>query len=122
MTRSLKKTDTLELRIPHGAKQAFMARCAAEGRGASETMRMLIDGHMTRPVRAARRRLLRLLAAVAIAAGAGAVALPSRAAGVARTGYDSLDRNHDGAVSVAELAALDANRDGVVSLAEYRAP
>jgi len=73
-------------------------------------------------VRAARRRLLRLLAAVAIAAGAGAVALPSLAAGVARTGYDSLDRNHDGAVSVAELAALDANRDGVVSLAEYRAP
>lgn len=121
MTRPAKKTETLELRIPPGVKQAFMEHCAADGRGASETVRMLIDGHLAQPVRAARRRLLRIAAAVTIAAGAGAVALPSLAAGAARTGYDSLDRNHDGSVSIAEMAALDANRDGRVTYPEYRA-
>lgn len=122
MTRGPKKSETLELRIPHATKQAFMARCRDEGRGASETLRLLIDSHMARRAEAGRRRLIRAAAALAVVLGAGAVALPSLAATAARAGYDSLDRDRDGAVSVAELATLDANRDGVVSLAEYRAP
>ena len=122
MARSPKKTETLELRIPHGVKQAFMARCAEDGRGASETIRMLIDHHMTRPAPERRRRLFHIAAAALIVASVGAVALPSLAANAAWTGYDNLDRNHDGAVSIAELAGLDADGDGFVSLAEYRAP
>ena len=30
--RPLKKTETIEIRLPHDTKTAFMARCRAEGR------------------------------------------------------------------------------------------
>ena len=122
MARPPKKSETLELRIPHATKQAFMTRCRDEGRGASETMRMLIDGHLNRRVRTARHLLLRVMAGVAIATGAAAVALPSVAATAAKAGYEGLDRNRDGVVGVSELAALDVDGDGVVSLSEFRAP
>lgn len=116
MTRPPKKSETLELRIPHATKQAFMARCAAEGRGASETVRRLIDGHLARP----RRKGLRLALAIAAVAGAGAASLPTLAAAAARAEHQALDRNSDGVVSVAELVSIDADADGVVTYAEYR--
>ena len=47
--RPPKKSETLEVRVPHAAKQAFMARCRAEGRSASDVIREFIDGFLARP-------------------------------------------------------------------------
>lgn len=43
MTRAPKKSETLEIRIPHETKQALMARSRSEGRPASEVVRSFID-------------------------------------------------------------------------------
>jgi hypothetical protein len=42
----LKKSETLEIRLPYPTKLAFMARCRDEGRSASEALRLFIDGHL----------------------------------------------------------------------------
>ena len=106
--RKLKKSESLEIRIPYPTKQAFMARCRDEGRSASEALRAFIDGQLDTPKPArVSRKSWRLIAGVVIAAAVGAVAVPS----LARPG-----------LKAAEFAHLDANRDGVVTLAEFRAP
>ncbi len=103
--RKLKKSESLEVRIPYPTKLAFMARCRDEGRSASEAVRAFIDGQLegTRPPRP-RRPTWRLMAGAAIAAAVGAAAVPSLARPDLRA---------------AEFARLDANRDGVVSYAEF---
>ena len=87
-SRPLKKSETLEIRIPYPTKAAFMARCREDGSSASEALRRLIDQHLAdeapirpsaRPVAPGSRRLLHLAAGALIAAAAGAVALPSLA-------------------------------------------
>jgi hypothetical protein len=47
--RRQKKNDTLEIRLPQETKQAFMDQCRAEGRSASEAMRMFIEERLARP-------------------------------------------------------------------------
>lgn len=122
-TRPLKKSETLEIRLSHPTKLAFMARCRDDGVSASEALRGFIEGRIdTRPAAAARPRRLPLAAAGALlAAAVAAVAAPS----LARTGppgdFARLDADGDGRVTAAELARLDADHDGAVSLAEYRA-
>lgn len=107
-TRPPKKSESLEIRIPHEAKQAFMARCQREGRSASEALRSYIDREIAPP--APKRG--RLVAGALIAAAVGAVALPSLARQPATDAAELLRR--------AAFAQLDANRDGVLSLDEYR--
>ncbi len=113
MTRQLspKKSETLEIRLPHQTKTAFMARCQTEGRTASEAVRRFIDGEL---VEAAPRRprvgLWHALAAAAAGLAIGAVAAPSLAQTAhaqenPRAAFDRLDRNHDGVVSYAEFRA-----------------
>ena len=46
--RPLKKTETIEIRLPHDTKTAFMARCRAEGRTASDVLRRFIDANWPR--------------------------------------------------------------------------
>lgn len=106
--RKLKKSESLEIRIPYPTKQAFMARCRDEGRSASEALRAFIDLQLDppRPVRVSRRSW-RFIAGALIAAAVGAAAVPS----LARPG-----------LKAAEFARLDANHDGVVTLVEFRAP
>jgi hypothetical protein len=101
----LKKSETLEIRIPFPTKQAFMARCRGEGRSASEALRAFIDGQLETPRPRISRPAWRLIAGAAIAAAVGAAAVPS----LARPG-----------LRAAEFARLDANRDGVLTLAEFR--
>ena len=110
--RPPKKSESLEIRIPYAAKTAFMARCQAEGRSASEALRAFIDQQIEAP-KPHRVRPWRLAAGALIAAAVGAVALPSLARpGPAAPAQDLLRR--------VAFAHLDANHDGVLSLDEYR--
>lgn len=111
--RPPKKSESLEIRIPYAAKTAFMARCQAEGRSASETLRAFIDQQIEAP-HVRRPRPWRILAGAVIAAAVGAAALPSLARpGPAADPARELLRR-------ATFAHLDANHDGVLSLDEYR--
>ena len=104
--RKLKKSESLEIRIPYATKQAFMARCGERGVSASEALRGFIEADLSPPPPAARRpRSWRWIAGAVIAAAMGAAAVPS----LARTG-----------LTAAEFAALDANHDGVLTYAEFR--
>jgi hypothetical protein len=85
MTRTPKKSETLELRLPYEAKQAFMARCQADGRSASEAIRAFIEAEIEPRPRPKNRLLARIAAGALLAAAAGAVAAPSLAH-VDRTG------------------------------------
>jgi hypothetical protein len=103
--RKLKKSESLEIRIPYPTKQAFMARCRDEGRSASEALRAFIDGELAGPKPARRTFSWRLAAGAAIAAVMAAAAMPS----LARPGLNA-----------AEFAALDANHDGALTYAEFQ--
>ena len=106
--RKLKKSESLEIRIPYPTKQAFMARCQADGRSASEALRGFIEAEIGgRPGRPA-RRWGRLIAGGLAAAALGAMAAPSLARPTAHLDF-----------SAAAFAALDTNHDGQVSLAEF---
>jgi hypothetical protein len=107
--RSPKKTETLEVRLPHGVKQAFMARTRAEGRTASAVLREFVDSYLAdapeaRPIN---KRFLKPVAATAVAATAlVAYALTPSAVAAApdlRVVFEHLDGNHDGAISAAEF-------------------
>ena len=121
--RKLKKSETLEIRIPYPTKVAFMARCRDDGRSASEALRAFIDGELDRrpyPLPGGRRRPWRLIAGAALAAAMGAIAVPSLARPGLAAEFARLDADQDGRITAAELRHLDANGDGAVSLAEYR--
>ena len=79
MMRTPKKSETLELRLPYEAKQAFMARCQADGRSASEAIRAFIEAEIEPKPRRRNRLMARLAAGALMAAAAGAVAAPSLA-------------------------------------------
>ena len=118
----LKKSETLEVRLPYPTKLAFMASCQDEGRTASETLRRFIDGHLQgAPAVSPGRRWRHLIAGALITAAMGAMAVPSLARPSQRSDFDRLDANGDRLVSLAEFARLDTNRDGKVSFAEFRA-
>ena len=107
--RPPKKSEFLEVRIPHPTKTAFMARCRDEGRSASEAVRAFIEAELEAAARPRRRfRAAHVIAGALALAAAGAAAAPSLADSFRAP--PSRER---------EFRALDANRDGVVSLPEY---
>ena len=117
----LKKSETLEIRLPYPTKLAFMARCRDDGRSASEALRGFIDGELGGGRRPAAPRLApRLLVGALIAAAAGAMALPSLAHTNQRAAFDCLAHDH-AAISAPDLARLDTDHDGKVSYAEFLA-
>ncbi len=118
--RRLKKSESLEVRIPHPTKQAFMARCRADGVSASEAVRDFIDGRLAAAPKVGPRRGLRLAAGLLAAATVGAMALPSLARPGPVANFARLDLNGDGKVSAAEFARLDRDGEGKVSFEEYR--
>ena len=117
----LKKSETLEIRLPYPTKLAFMARCRDEGRSASEALRHYIDGHLQGVGPAKPRRSRHLIAGALVVAALGAVALPSLARPSLREEFDRLDLNGDHSITPAEFVRLDTDHDGKVSFAEFRA-
>ena len=112
--RPLKKSESLEIRIPHATKQAFMARCRAEGRSASEDLRAFIEAKLQPPPPT--RRTLPYVAAALTALALAAAAAPSLAqAGIVSELTSRFDRFDAGA-----FHRLDRNSDGVLSLEEFR--
>ena len=147
--RGPKKSETLEIRLSHAQKQAFMARCQAEGRSASEALRAYIDGAVAEPRRPAKP--LRWAAVGLAAVSLGAIAAPSLARPSLPVQFARLDVDHDGRLSFAEFergasvqivvgagaghalapaereallrqefGRIDANRDGEIALDEFR--
>jgi Ca2+-binding EF-hand superfamily protein len=107
-----KKTETLEVRLPHATKRAFMDRCREEGRSASEVVREMIDGYLGRPgwnlreQTPMKRRLIYPAAFAAAAVTAGVMAATASSAGPdLRPIFRDLDRNSDGLVTLAEFTA-----------------
>ncbi len=114
--RKLKKSETLEIRIPYPTKLAFMARCQETGVSASEALRGFIDGQLepAPPIVTPKRKAPRLLIGGLIAAAVGAIAVPSLAGPSVAAGLA-----HD-LVSRVAFERIDANHDGAISYAEYR--
>jgi hypothetical protein len=98
-----KKSETLEVRLPHAAKQAFMARCQARGATASEAVRAFIEADLGKPAKPPSRRL-HWIAAAAVAVGFGVMAAPSLARPSLPAEFARLDADHDGRLSPAEFA------------------
>jgi hypothetical protein len=112
MTRAKppKKSETIEVRVPHGAKTAFAARCRENGQTVSEAVRAFMEGEIGADGRSGqgRTRLWHALAALAAGLALGAVAAPSlaqtaQAAHGSRAAFDRLDANRDGVVSYDEF-------------------
>lgn len=115
MKPTQKNSETLQVRLPHGLKRDFMARCDQEGRPASAVLRDFIDGYLSRPVeiltseKAAmiRRRFVYPTLALAALVGTAAVMIPRP--GVAgddlASAFAAMDRDHDGKLTAQELDA-----------------
>ncbi len=106
MMRAPKKSDTIEVRLPHAVKRAFMEQCRSEGRTASDVVRGFVEDRLAReaPPPALLRRWCRPVAAAAMI-GAIGLAMPSAvtAAPDFRPSYAAFDRNHDGVLTPDEF-------------------
>lgn len=115
MKREPKKSETLQVRLPHGMKRDFMQRCEADDRPASDVLRSFIESYLAGPVemltseRAVMIRRTFVYPAVAVAALVGAV--------VVLTPQTSQATSLRG-----DFTAMDADKDGFLVVSEYRAP
>lgn len=132
-TQKVKKSETLEVRIPHETKQAFLNACREDGTTASEVVREQVQSYLDareRPTLEAKRTLVmtlplnvrryapRVAAGGALAVGLTALAvLPSAAAPDIKAQFIRLDVNGDGVLSVEEFLGpktADGKKDDVV--------
>lgn len=116
----VKKSETLEVRIPHETKQAFLNACREDGTTASEVVREKVQDYLDtreRPsLNADKRTLIMKLpqpirrygwraaaGGVAAIGFVGIAALPSAAAPDFKAQFGRLDKNSDGVISVEEF-------------------
>lgn len=107
MMRTPKKSDTIEVRLPHAVKRAFMDQCRAEGRTASDVVRGFVEAQLARERASpppALRRWFRPAAATAMI-GALGLAMPGAVAAGPdlRPSFAEIDRNHDGLLTPDEF-------------------
>jgi Ca2+-binding EF-hand superfamily protein len=116
----MKKSETLEVRIPHETKQAFLTACREDGTTASEVVRKSVHTYLDERERPTQQRTRTLVMKFpepvrryAPRAAAGAVAalglatfavLPSAAAPDFQAAFKKLDANGDGVLSADEFA------------------
>ena len=109
-SREPKKSETIEVRLPHKVKSALMNKARAEGMSASEVIRQSIDSYLAQQPKEARSMLFAMWKPAALI-GAGSLALvltsisatPSQAKPDLRSVFQMLDRNHDGAITINEF-------------------
>lgn len=101
--RAPKKSETLEIRLDHRTKQAFMARCRRQGSTASEAVRRFIEAEAAGS-RPARSGLWRLAGAAAAGLALGAAAAPSLAQSSDHEAFARLDQNGDRLLSFDEFS------------------
>ena len=131
----MKKSETLEVRLPHPTKQAFLTACREDGTTASHVVRGSIDDYLEARVRLTPQpetgRLLQMIPRPIrkkryLAAGAGmlilglAVALPSAAGPDMKAAFDRLDVNHDGILSPEEFAGAKPTHGANTIIIEQR--
>jgi len=115
MKREPKKSETLQVRLPHGMKRDFMRRCEDENRPASDVLRDFIESYLARPVEILtsekavmiRRTFVYPAAAAAALLGAVVMLTPQTSQATSLRG---------------DFAAMDADKDGVVALGEFKRP
>jgi hypothetical protein len=108
--REPKKSETIEVRLPHKVKSALMSKARAEGKSASEVIRQSIDFYLAGEPKEERSMLIALWKPAALI-GAGSLALvltsisptPSQARPDLKSVFGTLDRNHDGAITIDEF-------------------
>ena len=119
----VKKSETLEVRIPHETKQAFLNACREDGTTASEVVRDQVQSYLDareQPPQQEKRTLVmqfspnvrrygpRVAAGSFAALGLTALAvLPSAAAPDFKAQFARLDANSDGVLSVDEFLGPD---------------
>ena len=140
MPRSEKKSETLELRLEHQRKQAFMQACRERGVTASDAVRDYIDRFVSEPAPpSSQRSLMREIAHMtyshkfkltAMAMGVAAMAIITQPQGHAIAddeAFHRLDTNKDGRLTPGEIhaddammfEAMDTNGDGAITRDEF---
>jgi len=115
MTRKTKKSETLQVRLPHGMKRDFMQRCEVENRAASDLIRDFIESYLAGPVeiltseKAVMIRRTFIYPALAAASLLGAVVILSPGTSQATSLRD-------------DFAAMDLDKDGFIVTSEYQLP
>ena len=108
--REPKKSETLEVRLPHGVKTALMRKAQSEGRSASEVIRKSIDAYLAERPKEKPNMLITAWKPAAVA-GAAAIAIvwsalapaPLAAGPDLRAAFDAFDANKDGTVTLEEF-------------------
>ncbi|MEO1028344.1 MAG: EF-hand domain-containing protein [Pseudomonadota bacterium] len=138
--RKEKKSETLEVRLPHSTKRDFMDACEREGITASQAVRTFIDVYVRRSKRAnlktisqdlAMKLIKNPLKTIGISASAlfAALAFSAAPSMADNDSFATLDKDGDGyitkedkpagAIILEHLGEIDTNGDGKISEAEF---
>lgn len=146
-THKEKKSETLEVRLPHTQKKAFMAACRQEGTTASDAVRSFVTEYVaehertfkTTPLRGPLKEMSMTIKSHPKKAASAAFGLVGAALMFGATPsmadddvFAALDKNGDKALTLDELpeggdksgasallSAMDANQDGKISKKEF---
>lgn len=108
--RPPKKSETLEVRVPHEVKDALMRKAHAEGRSASDVVRTCIADYLDGDGKEGPSMLSLMWKPVAAASAVGIFILwsalapaPLNAGPDLKAAFEHLDQDHDNAVSLSEF-------------------